>query len=75
MRQFRAAVIDAEMCLTAKLFLLGVSALGAGLSDEDAPLVGRPTDDQPAAVRAVAEGVGLVAIGFDVFEGVGDEFF
>ena len=53
----------------------GLAALGAGLSDEDAPLVGRPPDDQPAAVRAVAEGVGLVAIGFDVFEGVGDESF
>ena len=38
-------------------------------------MVDRPPDDQPAAVRAVAEGVGLVAIGFDVFEGVGDEFF
>ena len=52
-----------------------LAALGAGLSDEDAPLVGRPTDDHPAAVGAVLEGVGLVAIGFDVFEGVGDEFF
>ena len=64
---------DAEMCLTAKLFLPGVSALGAGLSDEDALLVDRPTDDEALAVGAVAEGVGLVAICFDVFEGVGDQ--
>ena len=35
----------------------GLAALGAGLSDEDAPLVGRPTDDQPAAVGAVAIGI------------------
>ena len=54
------------MCLTAKLFLPGVSALGAGFADEDALLVGRPTDDQSVAVGAVAEGVGLVVAAFDV---------
>ena len=39
----------------------GLAAPWAGFADEDAPPVGRPTDDQPAAVRAVAEGVGLLA--------------
>ena len=63
------------MCLSANLLSPGLAAPWAGFTDKDAPLVDRPADDQPAAVRAVAEGVGLVAIGFDVFEGVGDEFF
>ena len=34
---------------------------GAGLAYEDAPLADRPAGDQPAAVGAVAEGVGLLA--------------
>ena len=63
------------MCLSANLLSPGLSAPWARLAHEGGPLVDRPPDDQLAAVRAVAEGVGLVAIGFDVFEGVGDEFF
>ena len=41
-------------------FLPGLAALRAGFAHEGAPLVGRPPDDQPAAVGAVSESVGLL---------------
>ena len=31
----------------------GLAALGAGLSDEDDPLVGRPTDDSVCQLQAI----------------------
>ena len=52
----------------------GLAAPRARLTHQDGPLVGRPPNDQSMAVGAVAEGVRLVAIAFEVFPGVGDQF-
>ena len=49
--------------------LPGLAALGAWLAHQDRPLVGRPPDDQPMAVGAVAEGVGLLATVLQVLLG------
>ena len=50
---------------------LGLATARAGFADQDAPLVGGPADDEPAALRAVVEGVGASGTALEMFLGVG----
>ena len=52
---------------------LGLATARAGFADQDAPLVGGPADDEPAALRAVAEGVEASGTALEMFLGVGRE--